>query len=120
MKDTDFSTFEEVYASDKIKVDILLTDPAFDFTYSVIVWLLIKLGMKKIALLKLSDNDGFEWIIKCPYCYTTYYQKQQTKKFKCPNCKKKSFIITNRGTLTSFLIKRINNTKEDNLLLNEK
>ncbi len=114
MDDTEFSTFTELYASDEIKCDLLLTDPAFDFTYNAIVWLLIKMGLKKLALLKLSDNDSFEWIIKCPYCYATYYQKQQTKKFKCPNCKKKSSIITNRGTLTSFLIKGINNPDMDN------
>ena len=72
--------------------------------------------MKKLALLKISDDDSFVWIVKCPYCYATYYQKQQTKKFKCPNCKKKSSIITNRGTLTSLLTKRINNPVVDNAL----
>ncbi|MBQ6072185.1 MAG: hypothetical protein IJK85_10630 [Bacteroidales bacterium] len=114
-KDTDFSTFKDLYASDKIEFDLLLTDPAFHFTYNTIVWLLVKLGLKKIALLKPSDNKNFEWIVKCPYCHMTYYQKQQTKKYKCPNCKKKSSIITDRGTLTSLLIKKINNPIEDNL-----
>ena len=112
--DTEFSTFTDLYASDKIEFDLLLTDPAFDFTYNAIVRLLIKLGIKKIALLKLSDNENFEWIVKCPFCRTTYYQKQQTKKYKCPNCKKKSSIITDRGTLTSLLTKRINNPSTDN------
>ena len=116
MGDTGFTTFRDLYASDKIKSDLLLTDPAFDFAYNTIVWLLVKTGLKKLALLKLSDDDRFEWIVKCPYCYTTYYQKQQTKKFKCPNCKMKSSIITNRGTLASLLIKRINNPMVDNIL----
>ena len=120
VEDTGFSTFSELYVSDKIEFDLLLTDPAFDFTYNAIVRLLVKTGLKKLALLKLSDKDSFEWIVKCPYCHTTYYQKQQTKKIKCPNCKKKSPIITDRGTLTSVLTKRINNPKEDNLLYDEK
>lgn len=119
IEDTGFSTFTELYASDKIRIDLLLTDPAFDFSYNAIVRLLIKTGLKKLALLKLSDKDGFEWIVKCPYCHTSFYQKQQTKKFICPNCKKKSSIITDRGTLTSMLTKRINNPREDNLLYNE-
>lgn len=114
-KDTEFSTFKDLYASENIEFDPLLMDPAFHFTYNAIVWMLVKLGLKKIALLKLSDNKNFEWIVKCPYCHVTYYQKHQTKKYKCPNCTKKSSIITDRGTLTSLLIKRINNPKEDNL-----
>ena len=78
VEDTGFSTFSELYASDKIEFDLLLTDPAFDFTYNAIVRLLVKTGLKKLALLKLSDKDSFEWIVKCPYCNTTYYQRQQT------------------------------------------
>ena len=62
IEDTVFSTFTELYASDKIRIDLLLTDPAFDFSYNAIVRLLIKTGLKKLALLKLSDKDGFEWI----------------------------------------------------------
>lgn len=116
MKNSRFLTYKDLYASNKVEIDLLLTDPAFDSAYNAIVWLLVKLGLKKIALLKLSDKENFEWIVKCPYCHTCHYQKHKTKNYKCPNCNKKSTIITGRGTLTSLLTKRINNPEKDNLL----
>lgn len=47
MKNSRFLTYKDLYASNKVEIDLLLTDPAFDSAYNAIVWLLVKLGLKK-------------------------------------------------------------------------
>lgn len=95
--------------------DILLVDSGTTFIVDIVNEFLILIGIKKIALLKESEKDDYEIIIKCPHCQNIFYQKTLTKKFICPSCKKKSTIVSNFGTLGDLLMKKKNNVPEDNI-----
>lgn len=92
----------------------IIVDGNLYFLLALINSILLKIGVRKNALVKYSDRSGYELLVKCPFCDSVFYQKKATKKFKCPHCHKKSSIITTKGELANFFFKRVNDPTKDN------
>ncbi len=112
-KRDDFILYEDLIDSDSSQEPTII-DGTFYFFLVLINGILTRTGVRKIALVKESDRDNYELLVKCPYCQSVYYQKKVTRKFKCPHCQRKSPIITTKGELANLFFKRVNNSAEDN------
>ncbi len=109
-----YKPFDVVFESDNTFEPIMIDGTLFFFV-NLIQDCLIKLGIKKVALVKKSDRKDFYMVVRCPYCHATYYQKRISKKYICPSCQKKSSIVTTKGEFSNLLLKRVNNSSVDNM-----
>lgn len=117
--DNEFGTYDKLFAAKGFVIDdILWLDPSITFSYDLISDFLIRKGIRKVALLKKSSLSDFEIIVKCPYCHNTFYQKEITRKFQCPNCMKTAKIITSIGGIGKYAYKKKNDTAYDNIPYN--
>ena len=109
-----YQPFDVVFEGDNTFEPIII-DGTLYFFVNLIQDCLIKLGIKKVALVKKSDRKDYYMVVKCPYCYAAYYQKRISKKYICPVCKKKSPIVTTMGEFSNLFLKRVNNPTVDNM-----
>lgn len=102
------------------ETDVAVLDAGTSFIIHLLKHLFVKTGLRKIAKIKERNNQNYEIVIQCPYCYGVTYQKKITRKYLCSYCKKKSYIMLGPpGLFMLMATKRINDPQTDNVAKDE-
>ena len=98
------------------ETDIAVIDAGTSFFIHLLQHLFTKIGWRKMAKIKEKNNQDYELVVQCPYCYGVTYQKKITRKYQCMYCKKKAYIMLGpAGLFMLMATKRMNNPQTDNV-----
>lgn len=112
---SEFEYYKDICKSkDKISFELIFVPWTTHFLLTKLNNFLVKKKKRELATLKDTGRSDYKFLIKCPYCQSVFFQKELTKKYKCPQCDRKSQIVPFDGTFADLFWKRINKPTTDN------